>query len=160
MKKKKITDDRRQFVEDLSVESDFFGVPRMGGRILGWLSISDPPYQTCDQISEAVGGSKSSISTLTRLLLQRGLIEKVGVPHDRKIYFRIHKYWWAIVLKDRIEQTQHIKVIVMRALDTIGNQSVEVRQSLEQMGNYYECLDKELPALWQQWLDANALGPL
>jgi len=160
MKKNKITEDRRQFIEDLGVESDFFGVPRMGGRILGWLSISEPPGQTVDQIAEAVGGSISSISTMTRLLLQRGMIEKVGVPQDRKIYYRVKKYWWANILKDRIEQTQHIQGIVTRALDTFGNQPEEIKQSLEQMGSYYECLARELPILWQQWLDNNSIEPL
>ena len=40
-----LRDEERNFVEDVGVVFEKTGLPRMAGRMFGWLLISDPPYQ-------------------------------------------------------------------------------------------------------------------
>jgi len=38
--------EEKHFVEEVGIFFEQTGMPRMAGRILGWLMISNPPHQT------------------------------------------------------------------------------------------------------------------
>lgn len=67
------------------------GIPRMAGRIMGWLLICDPPQQNAAELGQVLSASKGSISTMTRWLLQIGLINKTAVPATVAIILRFAK---------------------------------------------------------------------
>jgi hypothetical protein len=69
--------EQKHFVEDMSLYFEQMGLPRMAGRVLGVLLISDPPEQSLNDVAEVLQASKSSMSTTTRLLSEMGLIERV-----------------------------------------------------------------------------------
>jgi hypothetical protein len=156
MKKEQLSDDKKQFVEKLAMEIEYYGIPRMGGRILGWLTVCDPPYQTGDQIASAIGCSKSSVSSMTQLLLQRDMIERVGIPGDRKIYYKSNRYWWADVLRIRVVGVKKARDIVEVAIRKFGDGNKDVKFKLEEMLDYYKFLDKEVPLVWSHWLAKNS----
>ena len=83
--------EERNFVEEVGLFFEQTGMPRMAGRILGWLLISDPPHQSTDELAGGLIASKGSISTNTRLLIQIGLIERLSLPGVRHDYFRIDR---------------------------------------------------------------------
>ncbi|HUM37248.1 MAG TPA: MarR family transcriptional regulator, partial [Anaerolineae bacterium] len=60
--------EKRHFIEDISLYFEQMGIPRMAGRILGVLLISNPPEQSIMDLCETLQASKSAISTSTRLL--------------------------------------------------------------------------------------------
>ncbi|MFC1900460.1 GbsR/MarR family transcriptional regulator, partial [Chloroflexota bacterium] len=68
--------EKQLFAEECGLISEQTGLPRMAGRIFGWLIVAEPPYQSVDQIGKALLASKGSISTSTRLLIQHGLISR------------------------------------------------------------------------------------
>ena len=82
-------DEKQEFVEEVGMVFEQTGLPRMSGRIFGWLLVSDSPQQNAEQIGKALLASKGSISTSTRLLIQHGLIERVSLPGVRHDYFRL-----------------------------------------------------------------------
>ena len=86
--KEKISEDHSRFVEEMGLWFEKFSMPRMMGRIYGWLLICENPQQSSQEIGDAVGGSKGSVSTNTRVLVQFGLIERIGIPGKRAIYFQ------------------------------------------------------------------------
>ena len=45
-------DEEQRFVEEVGIVFEQTGLPRMAGRILGWLLISDPPHQSTDQLTQ------------------------------------------------------------------------------------------------------------
>ena len=57
----------KQFVEEVGIVFEQTGLPRMAGRILGWLLIAEPPHQSTEQLINALMASKGSISSMTRL---------------------------------------------------------------------------------------------
>ena len=86
--------EEKQFAEEVGIVFEQTGMPRMAGRILGWLLISDPPHQSMEQLTKALIASKGSISSMTRLLIQLGLIERLSLPGVRHDYFRLRSDAW------------------------------------------------------------------
>ena len=141
----------KNFVEEVGIVFEQTGLPRMAGRIFGWLLISDPPYQSTDQLAEAVMASKGSISAMTRLLIQIGFIERTSLPGVRHDYFRIKPGASHQLLKDRIGQTTAFRQLLERGLELLEGKAHTNRQSLEEMHDIYAFLEQELPALLERW---------
>src|SRR4051794_17405161 len=64
------------------------GGPRTMGRLYGWLMICDPPDQSLAELAETLGVSKASISTMGRLLLEGGMVERVPAS-SRQHHYRV-----------------------------------------------------------------------
>ena len=77
-----------QFVEQIAVLLETDGFPRVGGRLFGLLLTSEEP-RSLDDLAEELGVTKASISVNVRMLEQKGIVERVGVPSDRRDYYRI-----------------------------------------------------------------------
>ena len=60
-------DERASYVEDFGLMFEGFGLPRMVGRALGALLISDPPELSAEELAEALRASRGSISSATRI---------------------------------------------------------------------------------------------
>ena len=56
--------EKKRFIEEVGLLFEQTGLPRMAGRILGWLLIANPPHQTTSHLTEALLASKASISTV------------------------------------------------------------------------------------------------
>lgn len=80
-----------EFVEAFSLKIEELGHPRIYGQILGWLLICDPPHQSFPDLMDNLHISKASISNVTRMLIEQGLIEKVRIKGERQIYFKLKK---------------------------------------------------------------------
>ena len=48
------TIDEKRLVEEFGIAFEQTRFPRMAGRIVGWLLISDPPYQSAEQLVDAL----------------------------------------------------------------------------------------------------------
>ncbi|MFC1988872.1 GbsR/MarR family transcriptional regulator [Chloroflexota bacterium] len=143
--------EEKQFVEEVGIFFEHTGMPRMTGRILGWLMISDPPHQTTDELTQALQASKGSISTMTRLLIRVGLIERVSLPGQRRDYFRIKAGAWHQMLKDNMTQITTFRLITERGLELIEGKAHFNRQWLEEMRDMNAFFEREFPVLLDRW---------
>jgi DNA-binding transcriptional regulator GbsR (MarR family) len=148
--------EERHFVEDFSLYFEQMGYPRMAGRILGWLLICDPPAQSAGELAEALGASKGSLSTMTRLLIQVGLIERAGMPGHRRDYFRIKPGAWPQLIKVQMQSMIGLHQMVERGLAMLTlaeGRGPESTQRLRDAHDLYAFLERELPALLSRWQD-------
>lgn len=143
--------EHQQFVETVGVSFELVGLPRMAGRILGWLLISNPPYQSPSELAEVLQASKGSISTMTRLLTQLGLIERTSLPGHRRDYFRIKPNAWAELTKQRITQITTFRELAAQGLKLIDGSAPQLRQRLEEMHDIHAFLEQELPLMMERW---------
>ena len=143
--------EEKRFVEEVGIVFEQTGLPRMAGRILGWLLISDPPHQSMDQLTKTLMASKGSISTVTRLLIQIGLIERLSLPGVRHDYFRIKPSASHQLLKDSLVQTTTFRQLMERGLELTEGKAHVNRQWLEEMRNMYAFFEREFPALVERW---------
>ncbi len=145
------SDQEQRFVEKVGRYFEQLGFPRMGGRIFGWLLISEAPQASMAELMEALQASKSSISSMTRLLIQVDLIEAVSVFGERRDYFRIRSDAWTNALKDRLKQAVDFRQLADEGLAVLADASTERRMRLEEMRRMYAFLEREIPALLERW---------
>jgi len=147
-----LQEEVKKFVEEVGIVFEQTGLPRMAGRIFGWLLISDPPYQSPSELAEALMASRGSISTMTRLLTQLGLIERLGMPGERHAHFRIGSDAWKHLMGRGLEdEIRMFRQLAQRGLATLANQTHPSRKWLEEMHDVYAFLEREFPALLERW---------
>jgi DNA-binding transcriptional regulator GbsR (MarR family) len=150
-----INTEEKQFIEEVGIVSEQTGLPRMAGRILGWLLISEPPHQSTIQLAEALMASKGSISTASRLLIQIGLIERLSLPGVRHDYFRIRSDAWQHMIKRGLEdEIKMFRQLAERGLEVLSEKALLTHLNqkwLEEMRDVYSFLDREFPALLERW---------
>jgi DNA-binding transcriptional regulator GbsR (MarR family) len=139
------------FIEDVGLLLERGGTPRMAGRIVGWLLICDPPHQSTSQLVQVLGASKASISTMTRLLIQMGLVEQVGVPGQRRDHFRIKSGAWNELMREVLEEITIGRQLADRGLELLEGKSAELKQRLREAREMYAFFEEEYPALLERW---------
>lgn len=145
------TDAERYFIEKVGLTFEQLGLPRMGGRIMGWLLISESPQATMSELTEVLQASKSSISSLTRLLIQINLIEVISVPGVRQDYFRIRNDAWTNALRDRFVQATTFRRLAEEGIQLLKDFPPEQTRRLQEMRLMYAFLEREIPTLVEHW---------
>ena len=80
--------ESQRFIERMGLVWEQEGIPRIAGRIFGFLLLQEHAC-SLDDMAAALGVSKASISTDARRLEQLQLIERVSRPGDRRDYYAI-----------------------------------------------------------------------
>ncbi len=137
----------RAWVEQVSMLLERDGLPRMAGRIFAWLLVCEPPEQTMEDLGAAVQGSKASMSTMTRLLVQSGLVEKVRTLGARRDQFRVQPGQWQKLWRARIELIQQATALAERGLDLLAGRPAGSRIRLEELHRQYRFFGKHFPEL-------------
>lgn len=83
-----MTEPEREFVDAMGRHFEAESVPRIGGRIFGFLLLQEAPC-SLDDLADQLGISKASASTNARLLEDWLLIEKTSIPGDRRDYYQV-----------------------------------------------------------------------
>ena len=141
----------KRFIEEVGLLFELTGLPRMAGRILGWLLICDPPHQSTSSLAEVLQASKGSISTMTRLLIQAGMVERTGVPGERRDYFCIRLGAWSVLIKQRHAQIAAIRQLAERGLELRSGEDTDRLQRLQEMRDFHAFFERELPVLIERW---------
>jgi DNA-binding transcriptional regulator GbsR (MarR family) len=144
-------DELARFVEEAALFWEEQGLPRIAGRILAWLLVCDPPYRSARQLTEELGASKASISTMTRLLQASGTIEVVAIPGERATHFRLTPHTLGRKLERRLQAMVSFLPLARRGLELLADEPPERRERLEEVASMYAFLARELPALLERW---------
>ena len=149
---KNLREEERNFVEEVGCAFEKTGLPRMAGRVFGWLLISDPPYQSPAELAEALMASKGSISTTARLLIQIGLIERFIIPGVRHDYYRLRQDALQRTIRHGLEdEIKMFQGLAEQGLELMKGESSVRRRWLEEMRDRYDFLVREFPALMERY---------
>ena len=143
--------EKKHFVEDAGLLFEQSGMPRMAGRIVGWLLICNPPHQSLLEMAEILEASNASISTMTRLLVQMGLVERVGLPGHRRDHYRLKPGAFDSVMQQHLQEVTAGLQLMERGLTLIGNQPAELKHRLKEAHELYAFFDREYPLLLERW---------
>jgi DNA-binding transcriptional regulator GbsR (MarR family) len=147
-----ISDSERCFIEEVGVAFEQTGLTRMSGRLIGWLLISDPPYQSPAELAGALAASKGSISTSIRLLVQMGLIERHIIPRSRHDHFRLREDAITKIIRHGLEE----EITMFRSLAECGLELTNDiptgrKKVLKEMQSRYSYLEKAFPELLEKY---------
>ena len=94
------------FVEEFSLLLSQAGLPRSVGRTLGFLLICLPDQQAAEDLQAQLRLSAGSVSTALTLLQNMGLVERVSLPGERRLYYRQDPECWQKLLEARVHQME------------------------------------------------------
>jgi len=127
-----------------------YGMPRMTGRVLGWLLVCDPVEQTADQLAEALDASKGSISGATGMLVRAGLVDRLHVRGERADRFRFRPDAWEEQLRDQ-PAADEARALLARGLEALAGEPPARRARLRGMDAFYAWWQSRTPGLWDEW---------
>jgi DNA-binding transcriptional regulator GbsR (MarR family) len=127
------------------------GLPRIAGRVMGHLLTCDPPEPTFDDMVEALAASRSTVSVATRLLIKIGLVERYGVPKERRDRYRVRDDAWSMMLKQDLTAATQLKQFAEEGLRLVGAQPPNVRARLRAMKDFFVFLEDAYAPILTQW---------
>jgi DNA-binding transcriptional regulator GbsR (MarR family) len=142
--------DEIHFIEDIGLFFEQMGMPRMAGRILGVLLISDPPAQSITELSEKLKASKSAIIIMARLLVEDGLIERVASPMPRRDYYRFKPGGWTIYMRQWLDLMVELHKITERGMALLTHKSSELQQRLQEAHDLFSLIELKFSDLLEE----------
>lgn len=116
-----------ELVERWGLAAEPLGLPRLGGRLLGWLHLCDPAEQSAADLSEALDASAGGISTMARQLVALGFAERVAYPGDRRAYYRLRRDAWTRLVMQETTSLAGLRELADDAATMLGGGAVSRR---------------------------------
>lgn len=142
---------KKHFAEDVGLLFEQEGMPRMAGRILGWLLIAETSETSLQELAEVLRASKGSISTMSRMLIRMGVVERVSLPGHRRDYVRLKPGAWSQLMAEETEQMESWREVAERGLKLLESKSPEARDYLVEIRDLAAFLAEEYPLLLERW---------
>ena len=148
----RFADEVGRFYEDL-------GLPRVWGRVLGWLMVCEPDDQSADDLTATLHASRGSISTTTRSLIRAGLVQRQNKPGDRRTFYRIDAHAWTTVFEQQTQTTKRLRSLAQQGLAALDGTSPDRRRRLVELEDLTAFYEREAPALLQRWRQQRHRSP-
>lgn len=143
-------DSIRNFIERMGLEAERDGMPRIGGRVLGYLVTSDEP-SSLDTIAEALQVSRASISTNCRMLEQLGAADRMSLPGDRKDYYVLSPRFPDRFFDHVRTQSERKVAIAEKALHELPDDEQIARERMETWRQFHAFILEELEGIARRW---------
>lgn len=120
--------------------------------MFAYLLLAKPPYQDFYSIQEALGASKSSISTALNHLQEAGIVSYQTFSGDRKRYFKVNPESWLKTIEQRVLQIGILGGMIEGIIE-IRQDSPEnsFRQELQKMADFHTGLTTLIKQFIQEW---------
>jgi DNA-binding transcriptional regulator GbsR (MarR family) len=122
------------FIEQLAAIGDAMGLSRTVTRLLAWLVVCDPPYQSARQLQAGLQLSAGSVSTGVNALVHGGFVRRLALPGDRHRYYEIGPDGWRRLLAGQLQVVGEIRRITDQAMEAAGPGA---DRRLVDMGRFY-----------------------
>lgn len=139
--------EEEEFVESVAAMLAGGGLPRMAGRIWGYLLVCEPVEQTAGDIAAALHASRGSISGMVRLLEPAGLVRRTTRRGDRREWFSVPPGSVISILESRLPSTVAWRRLAEHGLDLLAGRPPDVRARLEEVRDVYAYMERELPEM-------------
>jgi riboflavin-specific deaminase-like protein len=122
-----------EFIEGFARLMESRGIPRAAGRIFSFLQVSDPREQTAAQIAAALGISLGTVSSMTRLLMQAGWVERNSRRGERQARYRSSAGMMSLTVDGVMEPTRRARELTQRGLELMADRPAADRARLEEL---------------------------
>ncbi len=123
-----------KFIESLGGYFESFGIPRIGGRMLGLLLVTEEPLSS-ENISALLNVSRASISTNLHMLLAVGWAEKTSFPGERTTYYVFPENGFEKIFAMEIQASSTLKRFVDQGLNALPPEA-SIRGRLEGLADW------------------------
>jgi DNA-binding transcriptional regulator GbsR (MarR family) len=144
------------YVEEAARYFEDAGLPRIAGRLIGVLMVAEPREQSAADLAQRLHASRASISTMGRLLISFGIVERWTVPGQRREYLRLRDDAWPTVLMEKTRWISELRRLGERGLQLYGETDGPARESLGELVDLMKFFEREWPPLLERWLSERA----
>ncbi len=138
-----------QFVENMGLHYEDYGVPRIGGRILGLLLLADRPIDS-DEIVDVLQVSRSSVSTNLRTLLMTGLADRVSLPGERSDYYVFSTDAWEKALEMRLDSILSLRDTAEEGMAGLA-ENHPARERLAEIIKWVDIVEEGYEKMLESW---------
>lgn len=138
-----------QFIENIGLHFEDYGVPRIGGRILGLLLASSRPVSP-EEMSDLLQVSRSSVSTNLRTLVMTRLVDRISLPGKRNDFYVFSDEAWERSLEMRLDGVRSLHEMAEEGLTGVDEQH-PARARLAEILTWTEMVEDAFETLIQQW---------
>jgi DNA-binding transcriptional regulator GbsR (MarR family) len=139
-----------KIIEKFGLSFEEVGMPRIAGRIAGYMMLHEGSCSHDDQ-AETQQISKTSASTNTRLLVQKGLLDHVTRPGDRKDYYELTDEPASRMFEMVKQKMLRMHNLLSEATSTLPNTRTRSRAKLRDMQTFFEFMLDDIDERMQRW---------
>lgn len=140
---------RERFIGDTGLVFESLHLPRIAGQIFGALLLGPYDGYTAQDLGEKLQVSKGSVSGMTRLLIQYGMVDRVSLPGDRRDRFVVRPGASAEMMLGRMALLGQLQTLAVEGLQLLSQEANPA--PLLEIRDMYEFLQRELPKLVERW---------
>jgi DNA-binding transcriptional regulator GbsR (MarR family) len=138
-----------RFVENMGSFFARSGIPRAAGQLLALLVITPGDGLTATELAESLGASAGSVSTMTRLLVHYGMLERLRLPGERRDRYRLRPDALEATMEQGMRDTTQMRVLMEEALQLVTDQ--QTRSRVQDQVEFYAFFEREMIELVDKW---------
>lgn len=144
-------DPVRAFVEEMAVAFEADGLPRIAGRIFAFLLVCEPAEQAASSLAHELEASAGSISTMVRLLVGAGLVERVSQAGVRADRFRVTPAGLRALMDSATARVARVHRLTTRGVGLLADRPPGERARIEALDDLYAYFEERMPSMVQDW---------
>jgi DNA-binding transcriptional regulator GbsR (MarR family) len=126
------------------------GWPPMAGRAAGVLLLSEQPM-TVQQLQDEIGASAGSVSEMTRLLIENGVVHRFKAPGARHFVYEWRSDAWVGCLEHQLHQTEQLRELAQNSLRQSDALPDPQQRRIRDMADYYDFIVARLGSLLEDY---------
>jgi biotin operon repressor len=147
MRQDELSAEEERFIESMGLFFERQGVPRIGGRILGLLLLTEKPI-ALGELAELLRVSPASVSTNIRQLQVSGLVDPTSIPGDRRHYYVFNSAGWDHRLELAISAMDALGQLCQ---DALAMPALRNRHKLNEAVEFCDFYRQELAGAAKRW---------
>jgi DNA-binding MarR family transcriptional regulator len=132
-----------------------YALPPMVGRLLGYLSVCDPPEQTVAELADALLASRSAITGAVKTLETMKLVRRTRSAGERMDRVRIDVAS-AEAMGMGTDEYEELRDLAHEGLAVVADASPERRAALLETAAFSEFLLEQIPRMREEWVRRRA----
>lgn len=146
------------FVEQIAVVLEAEGIPRVCGRLFALLIVSPEPL-SLDELADLLGVSKASVSINARTMEEKGKIERISRPADRRDYYQISDDMVEKSVEERIAKVRRVQQAFHSVRGDKGAKDPVVARRLEAIDSAHQLMIDANTSALEEWRAKHRKGP-
>jgi DNA-binding transcriptional regulator GbsR (MarR family) len=127
-----------------------YGFPPMFGRLIGYLSVCDPPDQSIGELAEALLASRSAIAGAVKGLEVLHLVRRSRAAGERMDRVRIDLSSPHAMGMD-VSEYEEMREMVQEGLEVLQDAPIERRAVLLEVSAFTDFLIEQISRMQQEW---------
>ncbi len=127
-----------------------YGFPPMIGRLIGYLSVCDPPDQSINELADALLASRSAIAGAVKAVEVLHVLERTRAAGERMDRVRIDLSSPQALGMD-VSEYEEMRDMAREGLEVLADAPVQRRAVLLEVAAFSEFLLEQMPLMQREW---------